>query len=87
MTTRTVEFDPVLSMALFVSDTPRTRELDDATVRQTVDRTLAQLGPDECYARAAQEFGDHPETAFERIQWARELCSRAMTPELVGAAA
>ena len=87
MTTRTVEFDPVLSMALFVSDAPRIFDLDDATVRETVDRTLERLGPDECYAQAAQEFGDHPETALDRIQWARELCARAMTPELAGAAA
>ena len=85
MTTRTV--DPMLSMALFVSDTPRSRDLDDATVRETVDRTLELLGPDECYARAAEVFGDRPETALDRIQWARELCARALAPTLTGAAA
>lgn len=84
MTNRTV--NPVLCMALFVSDALKTQDLDDATVRETVDRTLEQLGPDECYARAAQVFGDRPETALDRIQWARELCARAMTPELVGSA-
>ncbi|MER7007196.1 hypothetical protein ABT297_29735 [Dactylosporangium sp. NPDC000555] len=76
MTTHTV--DPVLCMALFVSDAPGSRELDDATIRETVDRTLERLGPDECYARAAEVFGDRPETALDRIQWARELCTRAM---------
>lgn len=71
--------DPVLCMALFVSDTPNHADLDDATVRDTVDRTLGQLGPDECYARAAEVFGDRPEVALDRIQWARTLCSRALT--------
>jgi hypothetical protein len=77
MTTHPV--DPVLCMALFVSDTPKAYYLDDTAVRDTVDRTLERLGPDECYARAAQEFGDHPEMALDRITWARELCSRALT--------
>lgn len=70
--------DPVLCMALFVSDTPNHADLDDATVRDTVDRTLDQLGADECYARAAEVFGDRPEVALDRIQWARTLCSRAL---------
>ncbi|GAA0733899.1 hypothetical protein Drose_31910 [Dactylosporangium roseum] len=82
MTTRPV--DPVLSMALFVSDTPMTYDLDDATVREIVDRTLERLGADECYARAAEVFGDRPDVALDRITWARELCSRALTPALAG---
>ncbi|WP_238018016.1 hypothetical protein KZZ52_57475 [Dactylosporangium sp. AC04546] len=77
--------DPVLCMALFVSEAPKT-SLDDKTVRETVDRTLEQLGPDECYARAAEVFGDRPDVALDRIQWARELCARALAPSLSGAA-
>lgn len=76
MTTHTV--DPVLSMALFVSDASQTADLDNSTIRDTVTRTLDQLGPNECYARAAEVFGDRPEIALSRITWARELCSRAM---------
>ncbi|WP_238006215.1 hypothetical protein KZZ52_36720 [Dactylosporangium sp. AC04546] len=83
MTTRPV--DPVLSMALFVSDASATHDLDDTTIRDTVHHTLEQLGPDECYARAAQAFGDHPDTALPRIQWARELAARAYTPALAAA--
>ncbi|MFF5228348.1 hypothetical protein [Dactylosporangium sp. NPDC000521] len=83
----TYPVDPVLSMALFVSDASTSRDLDDATVRETVNRTLDQLGPDECYARAAEVFGDRPEVALGRIQWARELCARALAPVLAGAAA
>ncbi|MEV0135532.1 hypothetical protein AB0H83_44665 [Dactylosporangium sp. NPDC050688] len=85
MTTCPVE--PMLSMALFVSDVSASGDLDDATVRETVHRTLEQLGPDECYARAAEVFGDRPEVALPRIQWARELCARAMAPALAVAAA
>ena len=85
MTTCPVE--PMLSVALFVSDASAASDLDDATVRETVQRTLEQLGPDECYARAAEVFGDRPEVALGRIQWARELCARAMAPALASAAA
>ncbi|MET7399458.1 hypothetical protein ABZS66_38845 [Dactylosporangium sp. NPDC005572] len=73
-------------MALFVSEAPKTSDLDDKAVRETVDRTLEQLGPDECYARAAEVFGDRPDVALDRIQWARELCARALAPSLSGAA-
>jgi hypothetical protein len=78
MTTRPV--DPVLCMALFVSDTPCFSDPDAATVRRTVDATLDRLGPDECYARAAEVFGDRPDVAFNRIQWARSVCERVLTP-------
>ncbi|GGM15256.1 hypothetical protein ACFFX1_03980 [Dactylosporangium sucinum] len=82
----TCPVDPVLCMALFVSDAPKTTDLDDAMVRRTVDQTLERLGPDECYARAAEVFGDRPDIALDRIQWARELCARALAPSLSGAA-
>ncbi|GAA3294251.1 MULTISPECIES: hypothetical protein [Dactylosporangium] len=75
MTTRPV--DPVLCMALFVSDTPCFSDPGTDTVRATVHSTLDRLGPDECYARAAEVFGDRPEVALNRIRWARSLCSRA----------
>ncbi|MET7398276.1 hypothetical protein ABZS66_32780 [Dactylosporangium sp. NPDC005572] len=81
----TCPVDPVLSMALFVSDASASGDLDDATIRDTVHHTLDQLGPDECYARAAEVFGDRPEVALGRIQWARELCARALTPALAAA--
>jgi hypothetical protein len=67
-------------MALFVSDTPCNSDPDPATVRATVDATLDSLGPDECYARAAEVFGDRPDVALDRIQWAREVCERTLTP-------
>jgi hypothetical protein len=77
MTTHTI--DPVLAMALFVSDASQFSDLGDSAIRDTVTSTLDRLGADECYARAAEAFGDYPETAVGRMAWARELCSRAMT--------
>jgi hypothetical protein len=65
-------------MALFVSDASQTGDLDNSTIRSVVGRTLDRLGPDECYARTAEVFGDRPEVALTRMTWARELCSRAM---------
>ena len=55
-------------MALFVSDTPCFSDPDAATVRATVDATLERLGPDECYARAAEVFGDRPDVSLERLE-------------------
>ncbi|MFI5913598.1 hypothetical protein [Dactylosporangium sp. NPDC051541] len=81
MTTRPVE--PVLCMALFVSNTPCFSDPDTATVRATVNATLDRLGPEECYARAAEVFGDRPDVALNRIQWARSVCRRAFTPAAV----
>ncbi|WP_344617761.1 hypothetical protein [Dactylosporangium salmoneum] len=84
MTTTTYQVDPVLCMALFVSDVSQFSNLDDAAIRETVHRTLDRLGPDECYARAAEVFGDRPDVAIERIHWAREMCARAMAPAMAG---
>ncbi|WP_433611159.1 hypothetical protein ACQP2P_43465 [Dactylosporangium sp. CA-139114] len=78
MTIRPV--DPALCMALFVSDTPCYSHPDAETVRATVSSTLSRLGRDECYAQAAEVFGDRPDVALSRIQWARELCEEALTP-------
>ncbi|WP_432980733.1 hypothetical protein [Dactylosporangium sp. CA-233914] len=72
--------DPVKCMALFVSDTPCYSDPDAATVRATVDATLERFGPNECYARAAEVFGDRPEVALDRIQWARAVCQRTLAP-------
>ena len=73
----TCPVDPVLCMALFVSDAPCSTHPDDATVRATAESTLERLGPDECYARAAEVFGDRPEVALDRIRWARHACALA----------
>jgi hypothetical protein len=42
-------------------------------VAAAIDTAVANLGLIGCRCRVAQEFGDHPEAAWERMQWAGEL--------------
>jgi hypothetical protein len=42
-------------------------------VAEAVQRTVRQLGVPGCAGRMAQEFGDHPEAAMDRMRWVREL--------------
>ncbi len=43
------------------------------TVAAAVSLALADLGLAGCLDRIAEEFGDHPETACERMRWADQL--------------
>jgi hypothetical protein len=56
--------------ALQPSDTP-TAEVIAGAITSAIQR----YGPRGCAARMAQEFGDHPETAAARMQWARQLAA------------
>jgi hypothetical protein len=40
------------------------------TVAEAINCTLRQFGIGGCVSRMAQEFGDHPEAAAERMRWA-----------------
>ncbi len=59
--------------ALFASALQRSDALSAEAVKDAISRTLGQLGEAGCASHMAQEFGDHPEAACERMQWAREL--------------
>jgi hypothetical protein len=59
--------------ALFASALQRSDALSVDAVKDAINRTLGQLGEAGCASQMAQEFGDHPEAACERMQWAREL--------------
>ena len=59
--------------ALFASALQRSDALSVDTVKDAISRTLGQLGEAGCASHMAQEFGDHPEAARERMQWARHL--------------
>ena len=63
-------FDAVRAEALFVStlqcsDVPAAEQ-----VRRAVATTLRQRGIQGCAAQVAGEFGDHPDTAVNRMRWA-----------------
>jgi hypothetical protein len=63
--------DDVLSEALFVSDLQRSQQPSDESIRAAVSATVDRLGVTGCAALVAQEFGEHPDCALGRMQWAR----------------
>jgi hypothetical protein len=42
-------------------------------VAEAITRTVQRLGSGGCAGQMAQEFGDHPGLAAERMRWARQL--------------
>ena len=63
--------------ALFASALQRSDDPTLPEVREAIQRALHDLGIRGCAAWVAQEFGDHPETAILRMQWARAAVERA----------
>ena len=59
--------------ALFVSGLQRSDGPDGDAVAEAASRAVRQLGVPGCVALMAQEFGDHPEAAMDRMQWIRQL--------------
>jgi hypothetical protein len=59
--------------ALFASGLQRSDALTGDAVPEAVRRTVRQLGVRGCAAQMAQEFGDHPEAAIDRMRWIRQL--------------
>jgi hypothetical protein len=71
MTTTTVE--AVRAEALFVSTLQCSEGPAADAVRDAVRDSLRALGRLECAARVALEFGEHPETAVGRMNWALQM--------------
>jgi hypothetical protein len=69
--------DSVHCEALFASALQRSEHPSPLQVRDAIDAIVRLLGSTGCAARVAQEFGDHPDTAIARMQWAREVVERA----------
>jgi hypothetical protein len=63
-------FETFRAEALFVSTLQPSGSPSSEQVRRVVRRTLRRLGIGGCTARAAAEFGDHPDTAVARMCWA-----------------
>jgi hypothetical protein len=59
--------------ALFASTLQRSDAPGAGVVAQAITATVRQLGAEGCTSRMAQEFGDHPEAATERMRWVRSL--------------
>jgi len=59
--------------ALFASVLQPSDTLTAETVADAIGSTVRRLGPSGCASRMAQEFGDHPLEATDRMRWIRQL--------------
>ena len=57
--------------ALFASSLQATDAVSAEVATAEIRRTIQRLGLEGCASRMAQEFGDHPEEARDRMRWAR----------------
>jgi hypothetical protein len=62
---------------LFASGLQHCDAIGAAQVRQAIAVAIRAFGRSGCAGRAAQEFGDHPETAVIRMRWARSAAGSA----------
>ncbi|AGZ40583.1 hypothetical protein [Actinoplanes friuliensis] len=72
-----IHTDDVRTEALFVSDLQRSQQPTAELIREAVSETVGRLGENGCAALVAQEFGEHPDCALGRMQWARTAVRRA----------
>jgi hypothetical protein len=66
--------------ALFVSRLQRSDDPTGDAVAEAVGRTMRQFGASGCVGLMAQEFGEHPEAAMDRMQWIRQRPAPADYP-------
>jgi len=59
--------------ALFASGLQQSDTLTGDAVAQAMQRSVRRFGVRGCEGRMAQEFGDHPEAALDRMRWVRQL--------------
>ena len=63
--------------ALFASGLQPSDAPTAGMVAEAITRAVRQFGTGGCAGRMAQEFGDHPGLAAERMRWARQLVAGA----------
>src|ERR1700745_1778797 len=68
LTISTARADALFASALQRSDEPTTQQVHGAIVA-----ALAAFGIRGCAARVAQAYGEHPETAVQRMGWGRAV--------------
>lgn len=59
--------------ALFASGLQRRDVPTAEAVAEVITRAVRQFGVSGCAGLMAQEFGDHPEAAIDRMRWVRQL--------------
>jgi len=62
--------------ALFASELQRSDAPTAAMAAQAITATVRRLGIEGCLSRMAQEFGDPPDTAAERMRWISQLTTQ-----------
>jgi hypothetical protein len=73
--------------ALFASGLQRSDTPTAKMVAEVISHTVRQLGTRGCADRMAQEFGDHPEMAADRMRWIRQLVGEVSASASAGRAA
>jgi hypothetical protein len=66
--------------ALFASALQRSAAPAAESVAAAISRAVRRFGTRGCVSRMAQEFGDHPQAAAERMRWVRQLAAEAAIP-------
>ncbi len=64
--------DDLLVEALFASHMQPSDDPTPKLVHRAITETIVRFGTDTCAALVAVEFGDHPDTAVNRMTWARQ---------------
>ena len=73
--------------ALFASGLQRSDAPTAEMVAEAIKGSMRRFGIDGCASRMAQEFGDHPDAAAERMRWIRQLAAGGPAgPPIVAAA-
>jgi hypothetical protein len=65
--------------ALFASGLQQSDVPAGDAVAEAVQRAVRRFGVHGCEGQMAQEFGDHPEAAMDRMRWVRQLVSETQT--------
>jgi len=65
--------DDARCKALFVSGLQRSDAPTADMVAEAIRRSVQRFGIRGCTSQMAQEFGDHPEAAVNRMRWVRQL--------------
>jgi hypothetical protein len=73
--------DDVRCEILFASELQPSDALSADEVAEVLSRTVRRIGVAGCVSRMAQEFGDHPEAAAQRMRWVRRVCLAAGTAQ------
>jgi hypothetical protein len=66
--------------ALFASGLQPSDAPTAGMVAEAITGTVRRFGTGGCAGRMAQEFGDHPDAAAERMRWVRQLAILAAGP-------